>query len=586
MQHHVMIESFNRKPQETAEIIAVLPEGVECRARRCAMLVDLPFLYVITDFDREVFRRFVAPDHPLVVAEREIDWEGLRPVVEAAYCPDRGQPAIDPLRMLKLEFLRYWNNLSDRQVMQRIKTDLAYRYFLQVGYKFQPPDSSSLCYFRARLGEEGFVKLFDQTLAQARRAGLVKDRLRLKDASHVVASIAVPTTLTLVAEVRDRLLAASEPFDSVWVSGQRMEVNLLRERTKEQSVESRLSARVTHLQELVAWAERWPMPVDCATNAATGKAWQKFQETLELARKILQDRQPHADHKTLSVHDPEARRGKHGDYYEGYLVDILMDADSGLLTQINVLAAGGEEARDAVDLVRAEQAAHGNQIEGLSIDGAGFSGPMLRELEGPAQREAAAATATEAAAGPPAAAESPGDEQAGLGVTVYVPPKAEPAGGRFPSADFILNEEKTAVTCPAGKTSQYQQRDPGRHANIFRFTAATCQACPLRRQCVAKPGTGAFGRSVTKNDYEPEYARARQRAQTTEFAAVRREHPAVERKLNELLNHHRGRRARYWGRAKIHIQELMTGFVVNTKRMLTLMAQLRAEETATASAAT
>ena len=192
------------------------------------MLVDIPYLYCVTDFDREIFQRFVSRDHPLAVALREIDWEGFRSTVEAFYDRDRGQPAIDPLRMLKLEFLRYWSNLSDRQVIQRTETDLAYRYFLDVGYTFRPPDSSSLSYFRGRLGEQGFVAVFDQLVAQSRRAGLVKDRLRLKDASHVVASIAVPTTLTLVAQIRDRLLLASEPFDPDWVSGQRIEVNLLR----------------------------------------------------------------------------------------------------------------------------------------------------------------------------------------------------------------------------------------------------------------------------------------------------------------------------------------------------------------------
>jgi len=529
------------------------------------MLIDKPFRYEITDFDREVFRRFVPPDHPLVDAQREIGWEELRQSVEAFYCPDRGQPAIDPVRMLKLEFLRYWHNLSDEQVVRRTKTDLAFRYFLQVGYKFRPPHSSSLSYFRGRLGEEGFCQIFDGLVGQARRAGLVKDRLRLKDASHVVANIAVPTTLTLVAQIRDRLLAAVEPFDAVWAAGQRIEVNLLRERTRDQADEARLAARVTHLRELVAWAEQLPTPADLETDTVTASAWQKFEETLALAQKILLDRdQPDAGRKTLSLSDPEARRGKHGDYYDGYLTDILMDADSGIITQINVLEAGGDEARDAVALVVAEQAAHGNHIEAVSIDGAGFNGEMLRELEGPADEEDAAAE----------------EGNPGLEVKVYTPPKAEPVDDRFTSADFTLNADRTAVTCPAGQTSRYRQRNTGRHATIFRFPRKTCDACPLPQPCVAEPNTGAFGRSVTKNDYEAEYQRARERAKTDEFAAVRREHPAVERKLNELLNHHGGRRARYWGRVKVHIQQLMTGFVVNTKRILTLVVALRAEPTA------
>jgi len=532
------------------------------------MLVDEPFRYRITDFDREVFRLFVPPDHPLVAAEREIGWEELRQTVEAFYCPDKGQPAIDPVRMLKLEFLRYWCNLSDEQVVQRVKTDLAFRYFLQVGYTFRSPHSSTLSYFRGRLGEEGFCQVFDGLVAQARQAGLVKDRLRLKDASHVIANIAVPTTLTLVAQIRDRLLAAVEPFDEVWVAGQRIEISLLRARTQGQADEVRLAARVTHLRELVAWSEQLSTPADLETNTATASAWQKFQQTLSLAQKILHDReQPDAGRKTLSVNDPEARRGKHGDYYDGYLTDILMDADSGIITQINVLEAGGDEAWDTVILVQAEQAAHGNQIEGVSIDGAGFHGEMLRELEGVADEEDAGAEE-----GPSAEADA-----GGLGVKVYVPPKTDPDTGRFTPGDFTLNEEGTAVSCPAGQTSRYRQRDTGRHATIFRFTRPTCDACSWQQQCVAKPGTGAFGRSVSKNDYQAEYQRARERAKTDEFAAVRREHPAVERKLNELLNHHGGRQSRYWGRAKTHVQQLMTGFVVNTKRILTLRIALRAD---------
>lgn len=532
------------------------------------MLVDEPFRYKVTDFDREVFRLFVPPDHPLVAAVEQIDWEALRQTLETFYCRDRGQPAIDPVRMLKLEFLRYWYNLSDDQVMQRCKTDLAFRYLLQVGYTFRPPHSSSLCYFRARLGVEGFRRVFDDLVGQARQAGLVKDRLRLKDASHVIAKIAVPTTLKLVAQIRDRLLAAVEPFDEMWVAGQRLEVDLLRERTSGQADEARLEARVTHLRELIAWAEQLPAPADSETDSATASAWQKFQQTLALAQKILQDReQPHAGRKTLSVNDPEARRGKHGEYYEGFLADLLMDGDSGIITQVNVLEAGGDEARDTVLLVHAEQAAHGNQITAVSIDGVGFHGQTLRELEGAADEENAGAeqgAATE-------------ERDRGLEVKVYVPPKTEPSSERFSSADFTLNDEGTVVTCPAGQASQYRQRDTERHGTIFRFTRAVCDACPLQPQCVAKPGSGAFGRSVTKNDYAAEYQRARARAETDEYAAVRREHPAVERKLNELLNHHGGRRARYWGQAKVLTQELMTGFVVNVKRIITLTAALRAE---------
>lgn len=79
------------------------------------------------------------------------------------------------------------------------------------------------------------------------------------------------------------------------------------------------------------------------------------------------------------------------------------------------------------------------------------------------------------------------------------------------------------------------------------------------------------GRSVTKNEYETEYERVRERSQTRIYQEVRREHPMIERKLNEILRHQGGRRARYWGLAKVRIQEIMTCIVVNVKRISRLL---------------
>ena len=58
------------------------------------MLVSEPYRYRITDFDREVFRRLVPDGHLLVVAERVIDWEGFRPLLEKFYFCKHGATRI------------------------------------------------------------------------------------------------------------------------------------------------------------------------------------------------------------------------------------------------------------------------------------------------------------------------------------------------------------------------------------------------------------------------------------------------------------------------------------------------------------
>jgi hypothetical protein len=45
----------------------------------------------------------------------------------------------------------------------------------------------------------------------------------------------------------------------------------------------------------------------------------------------------------------------------------------------------------------------------------------------------------------------------------------------------------------------------------------------------------------------------------------------VERKLAEVVRYHDGRRARYRGQNRVKIQFLMTGLVVNIKRIVRLL---------------
>jgi IS5 family transposase len=498
------------------------------------MLSDV--LMPLTDFDRQLFSALVPRDHDLRRALELIPWDDFQTTLAMYYCPDEGRPAAPPVLMLKLEYLRYQFGLSDRQVMKRAETDAAFRCFLQINCREPLPDPSLLSHFRGRLGEAGFRQVFNRVVALAREQGLVKDRLRLKDATHVIANIAVPSTLVLLAQARNKLLAAAEPFDPPRVAGERVNVGLIQERTAGQTDEQRLVARVTHLREIVLWVDALSPPEDAASN----RRWQQLVEQRELAHKILADREhPKAGDRTVSTVDPDARCGKHGDWYDGYLLDVLVDADSEIITQIQVLPANGDEAADAAKLVRQEEVCQGNQIEQLSMDGIGFNGRVLRQLEDPE----------------------------GLALDVYVPPHPETASEVFGPENFVEDSQRRVVTCPAGQTSRYREREERHHATIYRFHWRTCQSCPLQTQCMKDPPK-KWGRSVRKNDYEAEYQRARAKAQTPQYAAVRSEHAKVERKLGELMNRHGGRHARYRGRCKVQVQELMACTAMNIKRMI------------------
>jgi transposase len=502
-----------------------------------------------SELDVMIFEKLIPADHYLRRLKAAIDFEPVRALVAECYAVRMGAPAEDPVRLMKLSLLQFHYDLSDSQVIRQAQVNVAFRFFLDVSLESALPVPSLLSQFRTRLGSERFRQVFNEIVRQARGHGLVKDRLRLKDATHVIANVAIPSTIRLVAQARERVLTTAEEFAAVEVAAKRKEMETVRQTTADLSEERRLLARVAYLREVVLWGEQWRQRLeDSARNSqplATEEHVTAFKAALELAHKVLNDREPEAKDKLRSLVEPEVRTGKHGDYYDGYLLDVSMDADSDILCALDILPANGDEAANATALITSEERVQGNDIASLSMDRIGYRGDVLAAL-------------SDAAEGPQ--------------LTVYVPPIdwTPPNPELFAPAAFTLNETQDEVCCPGGVTSRWRKRTRYGHGWQFRFRAAQCRACPLRAQCVAPKTAG--GRTVTKSDYQAQYHAAQQQAQTPAYRAVRREHPRIERKLAELVRWHGARRVRYRGRLRVKIQYLLTAVVVNCKRIVNLLS--------------
>ena len=91
--------------------------------------------------------------------------------------------------LFKVVFLQFLYDLSDRQVEEQVNLHLACKWFAGLQPEEAGPDHSALCRFRTRLGPEKFQAIFNQIVQQARAAGLVHDRLRIIDATHLAAKV-------------------------------------------------------------------------------------------------------------------------------------------------------------------------------------------------------------------------------------------------------------------------------------------------------------------------------------------------------------------------------------------------------------
>ncbi|MEK7833106.1 MAG: IS1182 family transposase [Acidobacteriota bacterium] len=507
----------------------------------------------LTPFDLTVFESFVPSDHYLRKLKAAIDFDLLRPLVADCYSPDQGRGAIDPVFLFKLSLLQFHYDLSDENIIRQAQVNMAFRFFLDLSAQASLPEPSLLSQFRRRLGAKRFTKAFQEILRQARAKGLVKDRLRLKDATHLIANIFVPSAIRLVAQTREQLLAAAESFAPDEVAAHRGAALEIRQTTSDLKDEARLLARAEHLRELVEWGAVWQERLEFGAPPVSLEVYEAFVAAIATSRKVLNDREPNATDKLLALTDTDVRRSKHGEYYDGYLLDVMIDADSDLICAIDVLAANADEAANAKNLIESEEAAHGNNVENLSIDAIGFNGAVLKALS---------------------------DDPDGPQLAVFVPPKPDWSAtpNLYQPEDFKLNEAGDELTCPNGETTRIRNRDGKNHGWIYRFKDSQCETCPLRSNCIKADKRTA--RQVSKNDFQSQYKAAKQRATTEEYKQVRKQHPGIERKLNELVRWHDGRHVRYRSRLRVIVQYLLLGIVVNCKRIVRLLTSAPAAQPA------
>lgn len=100
-----------------------------------------------------------------------------------------GRDPWDPVVMFKMIFLQFFYDLSDRDIEEQCTWNMLFKSFLSLSAEELPPDHTVLCRFRLHLGAEGFQRLFNQVVEQARAQGLVTDRLHIIDATHMTAKV-------------------------------------------------------------------------------------------------------------------------------------------------------------------------------------------------------------------------------------------------------------------------------------------------------------------------------------------------------------------------------------------------------------
>ena len=143
----------------------------------------------------EIFDILIPKDHFLRRLHDEIDFSFIYEELADSYSACMGRTACDPIQMFKYIVLKVLSDLSDKDLVEEVKMNMAYKFFLDMAPEEMPVDSSTLCVFR-RQRLKG-KKLLDLLLARTMELGLQKGILKTRDDGRLHVNVIVDGTHTV-----------------------------------------------------------------------------------------------------------------------------------------------------------------------------------------------------------------------------------------------------------------------------------------------------------------------------------------------------------------------------------------------------
>ena len=469
----------------------------------------------------------------------------------AFYAEGLGRSSTPPSLLALLTLMHHEGGCSDLEAVHRTAYDLRWAAVLRRAAGLPLCVKSTFQLFRAHLIlHDGVRHVFEQSIAEARRAGLLKGgALRVAlDTKPILGRGAVEDTYNLLATGIQQLVralaagAAQEP--ECWA--QAHDLGRYFSPSVKGSADldwSDPEARNQFLAELVTDARRLLRLAGAALAGDDGATVREAAALLE--QLLLQDvvetpdgaggvkaaiKEGTAPARIPSATDPEQRHGRKSQSkrFTGHKASVAVDVESQLILDADVLPGSAGDASEALAQVERVEATTGQTVA-QSMGDCAYGGGETRQAFAEAGRELVAKVPQES------------DNQ-----------------GRFPKRAFVIDLEQETVTCPGGQTTARftAEKDGGK---TFHF-GAVCQDCPLRAHCT----TAAGGRTVQVHAQEALLQAARAAQATPEGRALLRERVVAEHRLARLGQLGIGQ-ARYRGRQKTRFQLLLLATIANLR---------------------
>jgi transposase len=440
--------------------------------------------------------------------EDKLDLSFVYDLVKGCYASSMGRPSIDPVVFFKLQLIMFFEGIrSERQLMEMVNLNLAYRWYIGYDLGEPVPDHSSLSKIRDRYGLVVFQRFFECIVELCQTAGLVWGQELYFDGTKIRAN------------------AALEGMVPRWYWEAKHHLRAL------------FAEEHPACPTETAPAQSESPPALAQPKRGLAHLVEKYDDTRRSSRRSP-SYQRVADSK-VSPTDPDASpmsrfqgdRAKLG-YHTHYVVDggkarIILAA---LVTPASIM--DHTPMLDLTCWVRFRWQVQPKIAVGDTRYG------TVENIVGLAQQ----------------------------GIQAYLPtPDLSQRNEFYPAQDFHYNQHHDLYLCPQGQELPLHARRKSEAVFVYRADAATCNRCPVKVHCT----NSRSGRHIFRSFYQ-DYLDQAAAYRTTEAyqKALRKRLVWVEPLFGEAKQWHDMVRFRLRGLGKVNIEGVLKAAGQNIKRLL------------------
>jgi len=475
----------------------------------------------------ELYDRIIPKDNLLRRINENIDFSFIHEELKAKYCPDNGRMAEPPVRLFKYLLLKCINPLSDVDVVEHSRYDMSYKYFLGLNPEDDVIEPSTLTKFRKlRLEDKELLDmLINKTVEFALEKGLIKTKAIIMDATHTKSKYNSYPIREILQQHAKNLRKAVYHVDEK-----------MKEKMPGKNTEDSIEKEIEYCNKLV----------ETISSDEILREWPEVKERMNLLKETVEE----TKEELYVSADTDAKVGhKSADSaFFGYKTHIAMTPER-LITAATVTSGEKPDGNELAALVEKSRKA-GIEVEDVIADTA-YSAKENIKL----------------------ANKTDGDGRKNFNLVSKLNPVIT-MGNRKDSEVFMYNKDADMMQCRAGYLSyKKEKKQMGGNKNdrlLYYFDVEKCRNCPFKEGC-HKEGAGTKIYSVVIKCGEHRDQEMYQK--TDDFKVKAKERYKIEAKNSELKNVHGYDVAVGSGLADMKMQGACTIFVVNLKRIFTLMDQ-------------